>query len=100
MEFVAAWVYSSGNKLKGGDDVDGLKIFEERLKGHAEKLEEHEHRLNDNEKRIRHQETHEGVVDESVRNVCKRVDGLTKALWAVAMAMGSAALAFIFDLLK
>lgn len=80
--------------------MESLKVFEERLRGHRKMLEEHEHRINDHEKRIRHQETHEGVVDESVRNVCKRVDGLTKALWAVAMAMGSAALAFFMDLLK
>ena len=80
--------------------MSGMEVFEERLRGHKAMLEEHENRLNDHEKRIRHQETHEGVVDESVRNVCKRVDGLTKALWAVALAMGSAALAFFLDLLK
>lgn len=81
-------------------DVERNDLFEERWKNHKEMLDEHEHRLNDHEKRIRHQEKHEGVVDESVRNVCRRVDGLTKALWAVALAMGSAALAFFLDLLK
>lgn len=80
--------------------MSGMEVFEERLRGHKDMLEEHENRLNDHEKRIRHQEKHEGVVDESVRNVCKRVDGLTKALWAVAMAMGSAVLAFFLDFLK
>lgn len=79
---------------------NNIEVFEERLRGHKAQLEEHEHRLNDHEKRLRHQETHEAAVDESVRNVCRRVDGVTKALWAVAMAMGSAAIAFIFDMIK
>ena len=75
-------------------------VYDERLKGQSDRLDNHEKRLNDHEERLRHQETHEGVVDESVKNVCKRVDGLTKALWAVAMAMGSAVLAFFLDFLK
>lgn len=73
--------------------------IEERAKGHERILDDHERRLNDHEKRIRKEEQHSGVVDESVRNVCRRVDGLTKALWAVAAAVGSAAFAYFFDLL-
>lgn len=71
----------------------------ERAKHHQAILDEHEHRLNDHEKRIRAEERHSGVVDESVRNVCRRVDGLTKALWAVAAAVGTAAFTYFFGLL-
>lgn len=73
--------------------------IEERAKGHERILNDHERRLNDHEKRIRNEEQHSGIIDESVRNVCRRVDGLTKALWAVAAAVGSAAFAYFFDLL-
>lgn len=78
----------------------GLDVMSERIKNHAKVLEEHEHRLNDHEKRIRKEEQHSGVVDESVKNMCKRVDGLTKALWAVAAALGTTALTLIVDFLK
>ena len=73
--------------------------IDERAKHHQRILDEHEHRLNDHEKRIRAEERHSGVVDESVRNVCRRVDGLTKALWAVAASVGVAAFTYFFDLL-
>ena len=63
-------------------------------------LDEHEHRLNDHEKRIRKEEQHSGVVDESVRNMCKRVDSLTKALWAVATAIGGAVITLVFDFIR
>lgn len=72
----------------------------ERIRQHREMLDEHEHRLNDHEKRIRNEEQHSGVIDESVKNVCRRVDGLTKALWAVAAAVGSAAFTYFFDLIR
>lgn len=75
------------------------EAIDERIRSQQRTLDEHEHRLNDHEKRIRNEERHSGVVDESVRNVCRRVDGLTKALWAVAAAVGSAAFAYFFDLL-
>lgn len=75
------------------------EAIDERIRGQQRTLDEHEQRLNDHEKRIRNEERHSGVVDESVRNVCRRVDGLTKALWAVAAAVGSAAFAYFFDLL-
>lgn len=74
--------------------------IDERARHHQRILEDHENRLNDHEKRIRNEERHSGIVDESVRNVCRRVDGLTKALWAVAAAVGSAAFAYFFDLLS
>lgn len=73
--------------------------IEERARHHQRILDEHEHRLNDHEKRIRAEELHSGVVDESVKNVCRRVDGLTKALWAVAASVGVAAFTYFFDLL-
>lgn len=76
------------------------EVFAERAKHHEAILTDHEKRLTDHEKRIRHEELHSGVVDESVKNVCRRVDGLTKALWAVAAAVGSAAFAYFFDLIK
>lgn len=78
----------------------GLDVMGERIRHHQEMLEEHEHRLNDHEKRIRKEEQHSGVIDESVKNMCRRVDGLTKALWAVAAALGTTALGLIVDLIK
>ena len=76
------------------------EVFDERAKHHEAILTDHEKRLNDHEKRIRREELHSGVVDESVKNLCGRVDGLTKALWGVAAAVGSAAFAYFFDLIK
>jgi hypothetical protein len=88
----------SGEEGRPMDECNHGAI-EERAKGHERILDDHERRLNDHEKRIRNEEQHSGVIDESVRNVCRRVDGLTKALWAVAAAVGSAAFAYFFDLL-
>lgn len=81
----------------GGRDI---AVMGARIAQHQEMLEEHEQRLNDHEKRIRAEEKHSGVIDESVKNMCKRVDGLTKALWAVAATLGTTALTFIIDFIK
>lgn len=75
------------------------EAIDERARAHQKILDEHEHRLNDHEKRIRAEERHSGVIDESVKNVCSRVDGLTKALWAVAGSVGVAAFTYFFGLL-
>lgn len=77
-----------------------LEIMGERIRQHRDMLEEHEHRLNDHENRLQKEERHSGVVDESVKNMCQRVDGLTKALWAVAAALGTTALGLIVDFIK
>ncbi len=83
-----------------GDTSCNHDALEERAKHHKAILDDHEKRLNDHEKRIRNEEQHSGVVDESVKNVCRRVDGLTKALWAVAAAVGSAAFTYFVELIK
>lgn len=83
-----------------GDTTCNHAALDERARHHESILNDHEHRLNDHEKRLRKEEQHSGVVDESVKNVCRRVDGLTKALWAVAAAVGSAAFTYFFDLIK
>lgn len=77
-----------------------FQVLEERYLRHQDILDEHEHRLNDHEKRLRKEETHSGVVDESVKNLCRRMDGLTKALWAAAAALGTTALGMIVDFIK
>lgn len=82
------------------EENHNFQVLEERYKQHHEMLDEHEKRLNDHEKRIHKEETHSGVIDESVKNLCRRMDGLTKALWAAAAALGTTALGMIVDFIK
>ena len=82
------------------NDSNGLGVLEERYRQHTEMLDEHERRLNDHEKRIRKEETHSGVIDESVKNLCRRMDALTKALYAAAAALGATALGLLVDFIK
>lgn len=82
------------------DGHQNFQVLEERYKQHHEMLDEHERRLNDHEKRIRKEETHSGVMDESMKNLCKRMDGLTKAIWAFVAAIGAAGLGMIVDFIK
>ena len=81
-------------------EVFGHEAIEECIRNHERILDKHEGRLNDHEKRIRTQESHSSVTDANVNHLCDRVNGLTKALWAVAAALAGAALTFFVTILQ